>query len=294
MRAGGPKHAKRSRGGSVANFLFALVFVLGLALLLYPAFSNARNEWSHGRAIASYQQQASDTSEADSDRWLAAAEDYNKTLEGKGIPDAFAFHAEDEDANYKAQLAFRDDGMMGYINIPRIGQNLPIYHTTSEDSLKAGVGHLQGSALPVGGAGTHCVLSVHRGLSSAALFTDLDQLEIGDKFFIHVLDRSMAYEVDWIAVVEPTETESLAIQGYSDLVTLVTCTPYGVNTHRLLVQGHRVAYSPDDEALADVSQSIFTQYWLWILIGIAAVALVLSLLYLILRRRGAREDGRNE
>ena len=163
-------------------------------------------------------------------------------------------------------------------------QNLPIYHTTSEEALEKGVGHLQGSGLPVGGESTHCVLSAHRGLPSASLFTDLDQLAEGDKFFIHVLDRTMAYQVDQILVVEPTQTESLSITSGEDLVTLVTCTPYGVNTHRLLVRGHRVPYDPADEATADASQSIFTQYWLWILLGLATVALVLLALWLLTRK----------
>ena len=163
-------------------------------------------------------------------------------------------------------------------------QNLPIYHTTSEEALEKGVGHLQSSGLPVGGESTHCVLSAHRGLPSASLFTDLDQLAEGDKFFIHVLDRTMAYQVDQILVVEPTQTESLSITSGEDLVTLVTCTPYGVNTHRLLVRGHRVPYDPADEATADASQSIFTQYWLWILLGLATVALVLLALWLLTRK----------
>lgn len=146
------------------------------------------------------------------------------------------------------------------------------------------MGHLQGSGLPAGGESTHCVLSAHRGLPSAALFTDLDQLAEGDKFFIYALDRTMAYQVDQILVVEPTQTESLSIAPGEDLVTLVTCTPYGVNTHRLLVRGHRVPYDPADEAADDASQSIFTQYWLWILLGLAVVALVLLTLWLLTRK----------
>ena len=263
------------------TIVFALIFIAGLALLLRPAFSNAWNEWCHGQTISNYQEQVSQTSQEDTSHWFAMAEAYNKTLEGKGIPDAFAFHAEDENAEYAAQLSFRDDGMMGYINIPRIKQNLPIYHTTSEEALEKGVGHLQGSGLPVGGESTHCVLSAHRGLPSAALFTDLDQLSEGDKFFIHLLDRTMAYQVDQILVVGPTQTESLSITPGEDLVT---CTPYGVNTHRLLVRGHRVPYDPADEVAADASQSIFTQYWLWILLGLAAVALVLLVLWRLTRK----------
>ena len=144
--------------------------------------------------------------------------------------------------------------------------------------------HSAGEIFLLAAESTHCMLSAHRGLPSAALFTDLDQLTEGDKFFIHVLDRAMAYQVGQILVVEPTQTESLSIAPGEDLVTLATCTPYGVNTHRLLVRGHHVPYDPADEAADDASQSIFTQYWLWILLGLAVVALALLTLWLLTRK----------
>lgn len=280
--------ASKPKRITASTMVFGLVFLAGLCLLLYPMFSNAWNEWRHGQAVENYQQQVSETSQEDAKTWLSKAHAYNKTLTGKGIPDAFAFHKESENQEYLSQLAFNDDGMMGYLNIPKISQCLPICHTTSEESLEKGVGHLQGSALPVGGASTHSVLSAHRGLPSAALFTDLDQLQEGDKFFVHVLDQHMAYQVDQVLVVEPTQTESLGIQKGKDLVTLVTCTPYGVNTQRLLVQGHRVPYDPADEAAGDVSQSIFTQYWFWIAVGLGVVAMALLLVRLIAERRRSR------
>ena len=278
------------RRTSFSDILFALVFLVGLGLLLYPLISNTWNEWRASQLIGDYQEQAKNTSDEETATWFAAAEAYNRTLEGKGIPDAFAFHEEDENADYLAQLAFRDDGMMGYLNIPRIEQNLPIYHTTSEKALASGVGHLQGSALPVGGESTHCVLSAHRGLPAQALFTDLDQLVPGDRFFIHVLNRTLAYEVDQTEVVEPTQTESLGITEGEDRMTLVTCTPYGVNTHRLLVHAHRVDYDPADEAETANTHSIFTQYWLWIALGLLCVALVVLFFQIIAKRRQKRQE----
>lgn len=289
------RHAKpRARTRVFSTAACALVFLVGLGLLLYPWLSNAWNSWRQANLVSSYDAAVQQMPTDDYASWFSAADVYNKTLVGQGIPDAFAFHSEDEDADYAAQLAFRDDGMMGHINIPRISQNLPIYHTTSEEVLAKGVGHLQGSALPVGGEGTHCVLSAHRGLPSAALFTDLNQLAVGDKFFIHVLDRSLAYEVDQISVVEPSQTESLEIEKGCDLVTLVTCTPYGVNSHRLLVRGHRVPYDAADEnaATAQSSPSLFTSYWLWVACGLAVVAIVVGALAVLERKKRAKNRAR--
>lgn len=261
--------------------LICLVFLMGLSLLLYPMFSNWWNQRRQSQMIDDYTEQTQQISDDDSAEWLAKADAYNKTLKGKGVPDAFAEVSPKEDKEYQSQLAFRDDGMMGYIKIPRISVNLPIYHTTSEESLQKGVGHLQGSALPVGGKSTHCVLSAHRGLPSAALFTDLDMLQIGDHFYIYVLDRSLEYEVDQIKVVQPDQTQDLNVESGKDLVTLVTCTPYGVNTQRLLVRGHRVPYDENDgKNEGDNSlQSPHTRYGLWAAIGLAATAAFSLLLY---------------
>ena len=263
------------------NVIAGLVFAAGLAVLLYPLVSDAWNSWRQARLVSEYDERvaatsATDNGAAENDAWFAKANAYNASLSGKGIPDAFAVHSETESADYLSQLAFRSDGMMGYIQIPKIGQSLPIYHGTSDESLARGVGHLQGSALPVGGDSTHCVLSAHRGLPSASLFTDLDKLEVGDHFYLHVLDRALAYEVDQVLVVDPDQTESLDTVAGEDLVTLVTCTPYGVNTQRLLVRGHRVAYDEGVESAelaAGPTWSIFTQYWLWVAAGLLLVAL---------------------
>ncbi len=279
----------------LTNIVAGLVFVAGLAILLYPLVADGWNSWRAAQLVSGYDERvaatsATDNGAAENEAWFSKADAYNASLPGKGIPDAFATHTEEESADYLAQLAFRGDGMMGYIQIPKIGQTLPIYHGTSEESLARGVGHLQGSALPVGGASTHCVLSAHRGLPSASLFTDLDKLGEGDHFYLHVLDRVLAYEVDQVLVVEPDQTESLEVVQGQDLVTLVTCTPYGVNSQRLLVRGHRVAYDAEvagAEESAGPAWSIFTQYWLWVVGGLLAVALFAFLLW---RRRG---DGRD-
>lgn len=264
-----------------------LLFLVGLSLLLYPMASNAWNKQRSDRLIKLYEEKLAAAPEADYSATFDAVDAYNKTLAGRGVPDAFAFIPAEEDALYLSLLNFGGDGLIGYIRIPRISISLPIYHTTTEAVLARGVGHLEGSALPVGGAGTHSVLSAHRGLPSAALFTDLNLLTEGDHFYIYVLDRTLAYEVDRILEVEPEHTEDLDAVAGEDYVTLVTCTPYGVNTHRLLVRGHRVDYEEEVaavEAKATVS-SVHTRYGLWAAGGIAFTALFVLLLFVLARPR---------
>lgn len=272
------KQTKRIRPSSV---LLILLFLLGLCVLLYPLISEQWNSWRQAQLVSEYDIQMASISDEESARWLTQAEAYNKTLVGKGIPDAFAYIPVEEDQYYREQLAFREDGMMGTLTIPRISVNLPIYHTASEESLEKGVGHLQGSALPVGGLGTHSVLSAHRGLPSSVLFTDLDQLKEGDHFYIRVLNRNLAYEVDQIKTVEPTRTEDLNVDQNQDYVTLVTCTPYGINSHRLLVRGHSVPYDADvfAQEVGNSTSSIFGNYWLWVVAGLLLVALIAWLAY---------------
>lgn len=265
-----------SRRFNIASAGIALVFVAGLCLLLYPWFANAWNERRAADLIGNYGEQVQrQASEQDYSAVFAAADAYNETLVDRGIPDAFAIQTPSDQQNYASQLNVGNDGMMGYISIPRISVNLPIFHGTGSDVLEKGAGHLEGSALPVGGPSTHCVISAHRGLPSAAMFTDLDQLSVGDHFYLTVLDRRLAYEVDGVEEVEPDETRSLAVEEGQDLVTLVTCTPYGVNTHRLLVHGHRVPYDEATEQAeaSDATSSIFTRYGLWVAGGLLVVAL---------------------
>lgn len=281
----------------LTNIAIGLVFVTGLAVLLYALVADLWNSWREEQLIGNYDTTTAVEASDDgamiagktAEEWIEAATAYNATLEGKGIPDAFAIHSVQESSEYLSQLAYRDDDMMGYIQIPKIGQSLPIYHGTSDAVLAKGVGHLQGSALPVGGTSTHCVLSAHRGLPSASLFTDLDKLEIGDHFYLHVLGQVLAYEVDQVEVVEPDQTQSLDVSAGEDLVTLVTCTPYGVNTQRLLVRGHRVAYdaqTAQDEVEAGPAWSIFTQYWVWVVLGLLLVTVFVATLLRSEKRYG--------
>ena len=172
--------------------------------------------------------------------------------------------------------------MMGTVEIPKIKITLPIFHTVNEDVLEQAAGHLEGSSLPVGGESTHAVISAHRGLPSAALFTDLDKLQKGEHFLLHILDDTLCYEVDKITIVEPEETEALSVENGQDLVTLLTCTPYGVNSHRMLVRGHRVPYDPkalEDENVPLSDMSLHTSYLLWVIVGIAITALFIVFLY---------------
>ncbi|MCD7779013.1 MAG: class C sortase [Clostridiales bacterium] len=268
--------------------LTCIVFIIGLSMLLYPLFGNIWNEHRHAKLISGYTEEISRNAEKeDYSEIFRAAYEYNENLVGGKVPDVFAFPTVEDDENYMKCLSFRDDGIMGYISIPRIDLNLPVYHTTSREVLEKGVGHLQGSSLPVGGESTHCVLSAHRGLPSAALFTDLNLLDMGDRFYIHILDEILAYEIDQILIVEPTQTESLAVFEGEDYVTLMTCTPYGINTHRLLVRGHRVEYDPEilaeDESGESLS-SLHTRYGLWAGGGLLITIIFIAVMYILLRK----------
>ena len=216
--------------------LFIVLFV-GLSLLLYPSFSDWWNSMHQSRAVASYVEQVANIEEEQYAHLWDAAWTYNQSLVNR--PNTYKLN-ETQKAAYDQILDIGGLGIMGYIEIPSIGVTLPIYHGTDEAVLQVAVGHLEWTSLPVGGESSHCVVSGHRGLPSARLFTDLDKLVIGDVFIFRVLDEVLSYEVDQILIVEPHETDSLHIQPHEDLCTLVTCTPYGVNSHRLLVRGHRV------------------------------------------------------
>ena len=223
--------------GTFTNFLLILVLLAGLSLLLYPSFADWWNSRVQSKAIASYTAQISVMDEDTYRDYWDSAIAYNKSLLNR--TNTFVL-TEEQTALYDSQLNFSADGIMGYIEIPMIEVYLPVYHGTSEQVLQVAVGHLEWTSLPTGGESTHCVLSGHRGLPSAKLFTDLDQMQLGDLFMLHVLDETLTYEVDQILIVEPDDTDALLVEEGKDLCTLVTCTPYGVNTHRLLVRGHRV------------------------------------------------------
>lgn len=237
----------------LSTFLLILVLVLGLSLLLYPSFSDYWNSLHQSRAIATYAEEVADL---DTDRYRRIWDEalaFNRALLQR--PNEFLM-TEDEMEQYFTQLDPSDRGIMGYIEIPMIDVLLPIHHTVSESVLQTAIGHIEWSSLPTGGESTHCVLSGHRGLPSAKLFSDLDKVREGDLFSLRVLDELLTYEVDQILIVEPQETDALLVEEGKDLVTLVTCTPYGVNSHRLLIRGHRVANPKEAVELRVVSDAV--------------------------------------
>ena len=228
---------KKLRKRTLSTILLIVGFLVGLSLLLYPTVSDYWNSMHQSRAITSYAEHVADIDDSLYESLWADAQAYNASL----LEKADRFTLSDEDlAEYEQMLAVPGTNVIGYIEIDKINCYLPIYHGTDDAVLQVGVGHLEGTSLPVGGASTHCVLSGHRGLPSAKLFTDLDQLEVGDTFVLYVLDETLTYEVDQIRIVEPTDLSDLAIEEGKDYCTLMTCTPNGINTHRLLVRGHRV------------------------------------------------------
>lgn len=223
--------------GTLSNVFLILVLLIGLSLLLYPSFSDWWNSRHQSRAIAMYTEQVSGLNDDEYKYMLEDAHLYNETLLYR--ENHYVLN-EVQQSVYNEVLDMTGTGIMGYVEIPSIHVHLPIYHGTDEAVLQVAIGHLDWTSMPVGGESTHCVISGHRGLPSARLFTDLDQLTVGDHFMLNVLDEVLTYEVDQILIVEPHETKELVIQEGKDLCTLVTCTPYGINSHRLLVRGHRV------------------------------------------------------
>lgn len=275
------------------NIFLILALVAGLSLLLYPTVSDYWNSLHASQAVASYDQAVKSMDEGKYDELLQRAGQYNRDLFLRGT--LFAL-TDEEREDYNSQLDIDGSGVMGYIEIPTIKVSLPIYHGTSDDVLQVAVGHLEWSSLPVGGESTHCVLSGHRGLPSAKLFTNLDQLTEGDLFVIRTLDEVLTYEVDRILIVLPSELQALAAEEGKDLCTLVTCTPYGINSHRLLVRGHRV-----ETSLAQLSVRISADALVidpYIVAPIVAAPMLLILLILMLvttspkhkKRKGAERS----
>lgn len=266
---------------SKRRLIGGLGFLIGLCVICYPAGSNLWNEWRQSVLAREYEEivASSDTSSLWQEAW-----DYNSNLSGNLIMDAFSYEEGKADSAYDSLLNPSGNGIMGYISIPKIDVYLPIYHGTGDEALSSGIGHLYGTSLPVGGEGTHTVLAGHRGLPSAALFTDLDWLEEGDVFYLYILDDVLAYEVYEIKTVEPSDTSSLAIVPGADLVTLVTCTPYGVNTHRLLVHGRRTEYT---ETVEEGSSGTTLHSFAWMAYGLPAIGLgFVLLLAFVLHIRG--------
>ena len=270
-----------------SKLMIGIIFLAGLSLLLYPFVANQWNNYRQKQLISGYEQVVSEKEAAegiDYDAERKKAEDYNEALLPCVLPDSFALaESSGVDPVYMNTLNIAGDEMMGSVEIPKINIKIPIYHTTEEEVLNKGAGHLEGSSLPVGGANTHAVISAHRGLPSASLFTDLDQMKVGDHFLLHVLDETLCYEVDKISVVKPEDTSALAVEDGQDLVTLLTCTPYGVNTERLLVRGHRVPYVEEEvkeEKTVLSGSSLHTNYLLWVFVGLSVTALFVFVLYL--------------
>ena len=268
-----------------STIFLILILVVGLSLMLYPSFSNWWNEAHQSRAIAAYSQEVSKLDENRYDELWQQAWEYNRSLVGR--ENAYLLD-DSQKAEYERLLDVSGMGIMGYIEIPSLKVSLPIYHGTEESVLQVAVGHLEWTSLPVGGESTHCVLSGHRGLPSAKLFTDLDRLVVGDRFRLGVLDQVLTYEVDQILIVEPQDTEALLIEEGKDLCTLVTCTPYSINTHRLLVRGHRVETEIDAKNVRVTSDAIQIEPYLVAPVVAAPILLVLLLGLLIPRRRNKR------
>ena len=219
------------------TLIIVAVGLFGLGLILYPSVADWWNSFHQSRAVASYAKKVANLDTSEYERILAEAEAYNNNLAATGIKWTMS---EEEIAAYEKELDITGTGIMGYITIPKIHVELPIYHGIDDAVLQIAIGHLTETSLPVGGPSTHCVVSGHRGLPSAKLFTDIDKLVEGDTWTVNVLNKTLTYEVDQIRVVEPTDLSNLQIEQGKDYFTLITCTPYGINTHRLLIRGHRV------------------------------------------------------
>ena len=278
----------KKKNNNWTTVFLVLLLLAGVSLLLYPSLSDYWNSMHQTRAIASYAETVSQLDTAQYDEMWKAAQDYNRSLAQRET--AFAL-TDEQKAAYESLLDVSGLGVMGYIEIPEIDCSLPIYHGTEESVLQVAVGHLEWSNLPVGGEGTHCVLSGHRGLPSAKLFTNLDKIAVGDTFLLRVLDEVLTYEVDQILIVEPEQVDALGIVPGEDYCTLVTCTPYGINTHRLLVRGHRVENTPEAARMHVTADA--TQFDPLLVAPVLAIPVLLLLLMILLvpkRRRKSRED----
>lgn len=286
----------------ISGILFGLLFLVGFGILTYPTISDQWNTYRQSRLISSYQSTVQEMTPEDFTQEWEAAQQFNSTLTQNDIyGDVFSTDEGDlKDTEYWKVLNISGDGVMGYLSIPKINIKLSIYHGTSDEVLQTGVGHLNGTKLPIGGESTHSVLAAHRGLPSARLFTDIDQLEKGDMFYIHVLDETLAYQVDQILdMVDKDDHETLEkalqIEEGEDQVTLFTCTPYGVNSHRLLVRGTRVPYTGEEDATATpvdtMLEAVQNYYMLYLILGLAITFLII-LFMRFLMGSGRKKKGR--
>lgn len=272
---------KKKKDNYITLLLF-LILLAGLSLLLYPSVSDYWNSLHQTRAIATYAEEVANLNQDQYDEIWAAAESYNASLADR----VNAYQLSDaQKEEYQQLLNVSGLGVMGYIEIPEIDVSLPIYHGTEDSALQVAVGHLEWTSLPVGGESTHCVLSGHRGLPSAKLFTNLDKLREGDTFLLRVLDEILTYEVDQILIVEPQDTAALEIVEGQDYCTLVTCTPYGINTHRLLVRGHRIDNIEEGKTVRVTADAVQLEPLLVAPVVAIPMLLILLILLLLPRRR---------
>lgn len=289
----------------IPGILFGLMFLIGFGILVYPTVADQWNTYRQNRLISSYENTVEKMEPEDFTREWEAARNFNATIPQNNIyGDVFGEDGEEtENTAYWQVLNIAGDGVMGYLSIPKIDVKLSIYHGTSDEVLQTGIGHLDGTALPIGGESTHSVLAAHRGLPSARLFTDVDQLQEGDRFYIHVLDEVLAYQVDQILdMVDKDDHETLekALQTEEgkDYVTLFTCTPYGVNSHRLLARGVRVPYNGEEDvkptAAESMLQSIQDYYMLYLLLGLAVTFLVILLLRFLMKPKRQGKEKKQE
>ena len=278
----------------ISGILFGLMFLLGFAILIYPTVSNQWNTYRQNQLISSYEELIGKMAEEDFTKEWEKAKGFNDTIIHNNIfGDVFGENGDDiKNTEYWQILNVGNDGVMGYVSIPKINVKLSIYHGTADDVLQTGIGHLNGTKLPIGGESTHSVLAAHRGLPSARLFTDIDQLERGDMFYVHVLDETLAYQVDQILdMVDKDDSETLQkalqIEEGQDHVTLFTCTPYGVNSHRLLVRGTRVPYNGEEEiestAAESMLKSIQNYYMIYLILGLSVTLLVILLMKFLIK-----------
>lgn len=268
------------------NLILFGIILIGIGLLSYPTFSNWWNSFHQSRAIQSYAASVANLNREEYERLIRNAEEYNQKLSDSG---AVWSMTKEQVQEYNKELAIDESGIMGYIDIPKIDIRLPLYHGTDEKILQIAIGHIAGSSLPVGGESSHCVLSGHRGLPSARLFTDLDKVVEGDTWTLTILDRTYTYECDQIRVVEPTDLSNLAIKEGQDYCTLVTCTPYGVNTHRLLVRGHRIANASGEANVIADAILIESIYIAPFIAGPIIIILIIEMLIVTGRRRKKKD-----
>lgn len=267
-----------------STYILILIFVVGLSVMLYPTVSDYINQKHQSEAVAAYDEKVSQMSEQDYSEIFEKAENYNKEL----AKDPEAIYSPDEVNGYDDILDISGTGIMGYITIDKLDVKLPIYHGTSAEVLEIACGHLKGSSLPVGGESTHSVLSAHRGLPRAKLFTDLDKMEEGDTFTVTVLNKVLTYQVDRIAIVQPEEVEGLQIEQGKDYCTLMTCTPYGINSERLLVRGHRIP--TEAKKNTQVTTEAFQIEPLMVAIVMAVPMLILLLIVMLIYQKKKRSE----